>query len=146
MASLEKPRVVAGLFFLPRKTYANRPPQMSVFCSFVPVVYLEVRHPCLSCKFSSSSANASAGVRWPSMRMGRLSVSSTISWSPLAIPGSMIVRLGRQRRMMPLTGGGDQPLPGHSSTRAHRRPNDRRYGLRGFALRRSALRCAGPAM
>ena len=27
------------------------------------VVYLEVQHPCLSCKFSSSSANASAGVR-----------------------------------------------------------------------------------
>ena len=78
--------------------------------------------------------------------MGRLSVSSTISWSSLAIPGSMIVRLGRQRRMMPLTGSGDQPLPGHSATRDHRRPHDRRYGLRGFALRRSALRCAGPAM
>ena len=28
-----------------------------------PVVYLEVQHPCLSCKFSSSSANASAGAR-----------------------------------------------------------------------------------
>ena len=35
MTSLEKPCIAAGLFFLPRKTYANRPPQMNVFCSFV---------------------------------------------------------------------------------------------------------------
>ena len=61
----------------------------SLDCNFGSIVYLEVQHPCLSCKFSSLSANASAGVRWPSTRMGRLSVSSTISRSPLAIPGSI---------------------------------------------------------
>ena len=35
MTSLEKPCIAAGLFFLLRKTYANRPQQMNVFCSFV---------------------------------------------------------------------------------------------------------------
>ena len=50
---------------------------------------------------SSSSANASAGVRQPSTRMGLLSVSSTISCSSRAMEGATGVRLGRQRRIMP---------------------------------------------
>ena len=43
-------------------------------------------------------------------------------------------------------GGGDQPRPGHSATRAHRRPHDGRWRLRGLARLRTALRRAGSAM
>lgn len=50
---------------------------------------------------SSSSANASAGVRWPSTRMGLLSVSSTVSCGSRAMEGATGVRLGGWRRIMP---------------------------------------------
>ena len=53
---------------------------------------------------------------------------------------------GNGTRGLPLTGGGDQPRPGHSATRAHRRSHDRRWRLRGLARLWPALRRAGPAM
>ena len=56
-------------------------------------------NPCWVCRFSGSSVNASADVRYPSTRMGRLSVSSTISWTSRAMPGSMTTCLSRYRRI-----------------------------------------------
>ena len=53
---------------------------------------------------------------------------------------------GNGTRGLPLTGGGDQPRPGHSATRAHRRSHDRQWRLRGLARLWPALRRAGPAM
>ena len=58
----------------------------------------------------------------------------------------MSLSSGHRTRSLPLINSGDQPHPSHAATCAHRRPYDRRCGLRGFILRRSALRCAGPAM
>ena len=45
----------------------------------------------------------------------------------------------------PHIGGGDRPRRDRSATHARRRPDARRRGLRATALRRMALRRAGPA-
>ena len=51
-----------------------------------------------------------------------------------------------ERDARPAADGRRRPRPGHSATRAHRRPHDGRWRLRGLARLRTALRRAGSAM
>ena len=135
----------------------------------LPDVYLEVQHPCRSCNSSSSSANAPAGVRrWEPVRESgllpprprrllrprgrrrarrsrRRRSAQTQRWT-VSGHTRMAGSSGNGTRGLPPTGGGDQPRPGHSSTRAHGHSHDRRWRLRGLARLRPALRRAGPAM
>ena len=89
-----------------------------------------------SCRSCSRCLPAACGVRVGEARVHAQLVAQA------RVAGSS----GNGTRGLPPTGGGDQPRPGHSSTRAHRRSHDRRWRLRGLARLWPALRRAGPAM